>query len=224
MIKEVIEVLTPTQEKKKKTDQQYGIPSDKKVFEDDILPQIESAITTYLARQNRSIDLQWNVNLDFLQIIDEGKMESLDIIKDTYEKILAEEKKLTNILLLTAYARGLSYLAARPFVKGNIKVFYQQEFATSYVTVTRYQRLAMMIMAYPGLLVTGLSFLECLKHHNRILDHLVKNKPLASKLRTVVIVSVQGIGFEVVPVDVNTVPRVQGKLNTDPDCVYEKDT
>ena len=73
MIKEVIEVITPETEKKQKTDQTHGLPSDKKVFEDDIIPQIESGITVYLAQQNRSIDLHWNVNLEFLDIIDEGK-------------------------------------------------------------------------------------------------------------------------------------------------------
>ena len=71
MLNEVAEVLTPP-EKKKKTGEPYGIPSDDKLFEDDILPQIVTGINTYLAQQNRSIDLQWNVDFGFIDLIKEN--------------------------------------------------------------------------------------------------------------------------------------------------------
>ena len=150
-------------------------------------------------------------------------MNNIEIIKFTYEKIIAAEQKLTSILLLTAYARGMSYLAARPFVSGDIKEWYNKEFKTPFRTVCRYQQVTILLMTYPGLLVTGLSFMQCLKHHNRIIEHLIKNEELASHLRTVVMLSVQGNGFEIAPAEVKSIPRAHGKLNTDPDYVYEKD-
>ena len=121
MLNEVADALSALPEKKEKTDKPYGIPSDEKVFEDDICPQIKSGITTYLDKLNRSIDLQWNVDFGFIDTIHEGKMDNIEIIKFTQDEILAAEQTLTNILLLTAYARGIAYLAARPFVTGNIK-------------------------------------------------------------------------------------------------------
>ena len=222
MLTEVAEVLTPP-EKKKKTDEPHGIPSDDKVFEDDILPQIVTGIKNYLTQQNRSIDLQWNVDFGFIDTIHEGKLENIEIIKFTHDKILAAEQKLTSILLLTAYARGLSYLAARPFVKGNIKEWYKKEFDVSFPLICRYQQVGMLIMTYPGLMVTGLSFVQCTKHHNRLVEHLIKNKELASQLRTVIMLSVHGNGLDIAPADVNSIPRQHGSLNTDPDYIYEKD-
>jgi hypothetical protein len=223
MLNEVAEVLT-SPEKKKRTDEPCEIPSDDKLFENDILPQIVTGINTYLNQQNRSIDLQWNVDFGFIDLIHEGKLNTMEIIKFTHDKILVAEQKITSILLLTAYARGMSYLAARPFVSGEIKEWYKKEFNTSFRTVCRYQQVTMLLMTYPGLLVTGLSFMQCLKHHNRIIEHLIKNKELSSRLRTIVMLSVEGNAIEIAPANVKSIPRALGQLNTDPDYMYEKDT
>ena len=137
---------------------------------------------------------------------------------------MSEEKILTNMQLLVAYARGLSYIAARPFVTGDINDFYQKEFGTSFVHVSRYTRIASLIMIYPGILVTELSFAQCVKHYKEIVNNLAWNEELAKKLKTVIVVSAQGKGVQVSPANVNKAPRATVDLSTDPDFPYEKDT
>jgi hypothetical protein len=208
MLKEVIDHLPSPPAKKRKTEtkKQIRLPSNKSTFEEDILPQIELGITSYLNQQNQSIDLKWNFDPSFMDTIQQGRLETLQIIKETHDKIVLQEKTITNIRLLTAYARGVSYMAARRFVKGAITQWYEQEFGTPYKTVYRYQQLAMLIKCFPGILVTGLTFMDCVNNNNEIREHLSTNKQLAKKLRTVVLLCAQGKGVEVVPAQVEALP------------------
>ena len=178
MLKSVMEHLPCPPNKKRKT---VHLPSNKRMFKEDILPKLQLGINSYLADQNRSLDLHWNIDLTFMNTIQQGKLETLQIIKETHDVIVIQEKNITNIRLLTAYARGVSHMAARRFVTGAITEWYEQEFHTPYPTIYHYQQLAMLIQSFPGLLVTGLTYTDTVNHNKEIREHLSKNNELAKK-------------------------------------------
>ena len=80
-----------------------------------------------------------------------------------------------------------------------------------------------MILAYPGLLVSGLSFTQFTKHYAHLETQLLKKSSadLVDQLRTVVVISAQGVGIQVKPAEVRIVPKSNMKYGTDPDYINE---
>ena len=214
---------TPSQKKKKQEGKEHRIPAAKDLFEENVMSQIRRNIKKFEGQQNRSIDLNWDLNLKFVEEFTDAKLISLDKIKATHQVIIEQENMTSNIHLLTAYYRGLSYIFARKYVTGPVKNWFRKEFNVCYAKVHRYENLAILIKSYPGLLVCGLTLNQFYKHRERLLTYLEKDPELSKQLRTEVDVMVQGCDAEVKPLTIDIIPSTTIKHTTDPDQVYESD-
>ena len=225
-LKAIAAVLeSPSSSKKKKVEKRHTIPSDKTVFEEFIVPQVREFADKYDEYEKRAQDPQWNLDLSFVDKIANGEFSDMMTIKSIHAEILIQEQVATSIQLTIAYHRGLLYLLARQFVgkDTDIKKWFISKFNVAYATIHRYQSFAMLIQAYPRLLVSSLSFAQITKHHNRILDYLSANKDLADKLRAHVTITVQNKGVDIESADVEGVPKLKIPLLANPDFVYETD-
>ena len=105
----------------------------------------------------------------------------------------------------------------------NVKEFMENEFDVSYATIYRYEIFYELILVYPRLIVTDLSFSQIILHYNRLLAYLEKDTELAIQLAYHVTLYAQNK-----PVDITPVKGIYLKthtslvLNTGPDCVYER--
>ena len=214
---------TPAQKKKKQEGKEHGIPAAKDLFEEKVIPQIRRNINKFEGQQNRSIDLNWDLNLKFVEEFTDGKLTSLDIIKKTHQVIADQESMTSNIHLLTAYYRGLAYLLARNYVTGPVKAWFRKEFNIGFSVVQRYENLTILIKSYPGLLVCGLTLNQLYKHRERLLTYLEKQPDLATQLKIQVNIMAQGCDAEVKPLSIDVIPSSTIKHTTDPDLVYESD-
>ena len=220
---DVLDLEPPT--KKKTPVRRYTIPSSQRMFNDQVLPQIRAGVEEYNCAENKLVELKWNINLSFVDELTNNDTGSLEDLKKVHSLIIGQEKTANNIHLIVAYHRGLLYLRAREFVgkEENMKEWYVREFNVAYITVHRYQLFALLINAYPRLLVCRLSFTQLTKHHDNILKHLAKDRDLADKLGSHATISVQGKGVDIEPGDMESVPRRGIPLSVDPDFVYERD-
>jgi len=193
------------------------------MFMEKVVPRIHEALGKYEEKEKTETDLGWKLNLQYVDKLSNDEIADLETMKKVHADILAEEQTATNIHLVVTYHRGLLYLNARKFVPkdANVKEWFCKEFSVAYATVERYQRFAMLISAYPRLLVCGLCFAQFAKHHNHMLNHLDDDKELACQLKSHVTVSVQGKGIDVIP-GVQSVPGARN-ICLNPDYVYEED-
>jgi len=75
------------------------------------------------------------------------------------------------------------------------------------VTIHRYQQFALLIEAYPRLLVCGLSFAQFSKHHDHLLKLFEVHRELAYRPKSHDTVSVQGKRVDVIRADLQRILR-----------------
>jgi hypothetical protein len=108
-------------------------------------------------------------------------------------------------------------------MEGTVKEFFRKEFDICYETVKRYENFSILIKAYPGLLICGLSLTQLIKHRTHILDYLDKDPELSEKLSFDVIIVAQGIEVSIKQLNVDSIPISKQKAAYDPDQEYETD-
>jgi len=221
----VVNILNTSNSQRTKTRKRRLVPSDTKIFRENVLPQIQKAIEKYEKVEETSVDEEWKLNFSFIDKFEKAELTDLTTMKSVHAVITEQEKIAKKAHLVIAYHRGLLYLNSRKFAKEgeNIKEFFAREFNISYATVNRYMQFTMLIKAYPRLLVSELSFTQFSKHHNRLLKYFDEDKNLADRLRTYITISVQNKGIDIEPANVLSVPRAAIRLRVDPDYVYEED-
>ena len=126
--------------------------------------------------------------------------------------------------LLTAFYRGMAFLLARHYVKGNVKQWYKTQFAVHYSTVIKYETFSILMKSFPGLLVCGLRVDQFIKHRERILAYLEKDRELTDSLKTHIIIEVQGKDVDIKPMTVDSLPSSSFKPTTDADQDFEEDS
>ena len=136
-------------------------------------------------------------------------------------KITEQERTIQNLQLLIVFMRGYVYLSAWPFAEKPVDLWYESQFGAKYPNIKRYRQFAELILVYPGLLVSELTFSQITKHYRRIQEHLLKTADLAEKLRTEVLLSAQDIGIKVKPAEIQIMNKYKTKFSKDPDYVYE---
>lgn len=93
-----------------------------------------------------------------------------------------------------------------------------------YTTVWRYVLFAKLVLKYPRLIVSELSFRQIIKYHKEIQKYLETDIELAEALKLHVTIYAQNRFLDITAVDMDSVPSTNVPPVLDPDYVYEDDS
>jgi len=203
-------VLDNAPKRRKVAKRHLGPPDLQGIFDTNILPKIRGSVAKHDEAENSAVDLEEKLNYGFVDEIANDELSDLATIKAVHAEIVEQERTASKMQLIVRYHRGLLYLNARKFmsIDDNVKEWFIRELNVAYATVLRYLRFAMLIQAYPRLIVCGLTFGQFSGHRNRLLNHFDVDRELACKLKTHVTVSLQDRVIDLTPADVEHVPKV----------------
>ena len=210
--------------KLKTNEKRYRQPSDQEMFNKHIIPTIRTNIKKHQDENRSNIDLKWELKMDFVEEFTDGKVITLTKIKSRLQDISAQEKIVHKLNLLTAFFRGVAFLLARHYVKGNVKQWFKTEFTVPYSTVIKYETFSILVKSFPGLLVCRLRVDQLIKHRDSILAYLETDCELTYSLKTHITIDVQGKDVDIKPMTVDSLPSSSFKPSIDADQDFEEDS
>lgn len=143
------------------------------IFHLYIAPQIKARVTVF--RQTHK-DVDVSVNFSFKDIF----TLSLDELIKEHSRVLQVEETLNILSLVTAYQRGMIYMAAhqKMYVKEDYEKWLKMNFGICYHTALGYMTVTGLLKSYPTLFVADLSFSQLRKHHRRIREFMKTEEAL----------------------------------------------
>ena len=105
----VVNILNTSNSQRTKTRKRRLVPSDTKIFRENVLPQIQKAIEKYEKVEETSVDEEWKLNFSFIDKFEKAELTDLTTMKSVHA-VITEQEKIAKRLILSSHITEGCYI------------------------------------------------------------------------------------------------------------------